>query len=74
VRSSKGNTKGSGKESKGMSPGMRSQIGFGQRALIQMEGTGNKTVVSWIGKKHSPERMVLLNHMMKPMTYSSVQY
>ncbi len=67
------NKKGSAKGNNGMSPGVSSQIGFGQKSSYQMDGN-NKTVVSWIGKKHSPERMVLLNHMMKPMTYSSVQY
>ncbi len=51
-----------------------SQIGFGQRASLQFENSASKTGAIWIGKKSSPEKLVLLNHMMKPMTYSSVQY
>jgi len=37
-------------------------------------GSNNNKTNGWIGRKSSPEKLVLLNHMMKPMTYSSVQF
>lgn len=34
----------------------------------------NRSTTAFISKKQSPEKLILLNHMMKPITYTSVQF